>query len=195
MPSPLPSADLEKIKKYWGEAVDTSSDPNTQFLARGRNFRLGVFSAFKAAFHAARAVFEVNKAIVLGEIMPWDVLGIAESTYHAVTNALRALSEAMSPLEYVACVVLASEDVGLTEDQLKKKLDEFLKADPAKQGKRAWYLGLTESRLRDAKDELRSTIPFDTLIGKLQKKNFLVRSGKKWKFRSRHIDWTFCLLD
>lgn len=193
MPTPLPSAELKKIKKYWQEAVVTMSDPNTQFLAAGRNFRIGVFSALKAAFHAAKAIFEVNKAIFLGEIMPWDVFGIAESAYHAVTNVLEALSESLSALEYVACIVLGSNEKGLSAKQLEEKLHEFLDADLADRGKRAWYLGLTESRLSDAKDELDSTIPFHALIEKLNEKKFLEKSGNKWKFKSRHVDWTFKL--
>jgi hypothetical protein len=193
MPNQLPAADVEKIKQYWKEAVEVASDPNTQFLAGGRNFRLGVFAAFKTVFYAAKAVFEVKKAIVLGEIMPWDLIGIAESAYHALTNALKALSEAMSPLEYVGCVVLGSKEEGMTPQELKKELEKFLAADLAERGKRAWYLALTESRLSNAKDELGSTIPFDELFNKLEKKKFVVQSGNKWKFTPRHIDLTFKL--
>ncbi|QEL15537.1 hypothetical protein [Limnoglobus roseus] len=194
MNSPLSDADLRAIKTSWNNVFPKGPDPNVQMFGRGGNFRFGVGPALKAMYNAAKGVFNVNKAVLAGQIMPWEVLEIAENTYSAVTNAFKAVYESMDPLHFVACVVLSGSKAGLTETELQTELKTFL-ANPEKKGQRAWFLGLSKARMVAAKTKLDTTVPFTALIEQLHKAKWVKPAGKRWKVVEKNIDWNVSLVD
>lgn len=188
----LTSDQKAQLQAVWGPVLKSDKDQNTQAYLGGRFYRLNVFEACKAIWHTARVVFEINKAIVTGELMPWDALGIAEGTYSAICAGLSALSEAMKPLQYVSCIVLSSADQGMTPEKFEEELRAFLPRAMKGHAHLPWYLGLTTNRLTLAEQDLRAVNPFSDLIKALRKGDWL-EPGDKLKVKNRNIVWGFDL--
>ena len=68
----------------------------------------------------------------------------------AVRSVISSLVQQMQPIDYISYVILPQTPGGIEETALKTSVEKFL-ADPACI-KIAWYLGMNEGRVEQAKE-------------------------------------------
>jgi hypothetical protein len=166
-------------------ATKLPADAEVKALGFGRNFRVNVLEALRAAFHTTKACITTAGCILAGSASPLEILEIAGDGYHAVIATCGALAESMTELVYTACVYLSSLSAPVSEAEFKSGLTEFL--DSAKAAELPWYMGMTRSRVQKALAELRTPDGFSDLLKKLQKDNWLIEKGGKLAFKPRHV--------
>lgn len=147
-PSQLTSLDL-----LWSSSVESAHRSDTLALLAGRNFRIDIFKAFKAAYETVKAYSEAQKYIA----SHFTDIGAGSAAMYsaicAVRSALCALSESIQEDAYVACMVLASNPNGIQEQQLQTDIENFIRDATGKSF--PWYTGLTQSRLKIALEKLK----------------------------------------
>jgi hypothetical protein len=187
----LTTAEQQQLTDAWAESVVQDQDAEIQALIAGLNFRVDIVKAFKAAWITAKIYFTGQRIMMVGTTNPIEVIGIATDVDNLVVTTLDALRERMLPLEYTACVVLSSSPDGMTEQEFKQRLTEFLVLDEG--AELPWYLGLTRGHLQDSLAALQAKDGFINLMNLLRKNDWLLEESGKVKFKPRHYRWGLSL--
>lgn len=180
----------DRLKKLWTDVAEVQELPpqtaTAQFLARGRNIRLNLRSAITAALETAHAVVAGTKVWV----NPYDFTAWLEATGETVTaiqSILASLVQNMQPIDYVAAIVLSQQVAGLTPEELRTHILEFL--NTPRLDEYGWYLGMSKDRFRRAHEVVQSDHWFDLSRSRLEKDGFIEEVGEKLVFRSKNITW------
>jgi len=175
-----------EIAALWQNAYErvAATDKTVQALFRGVNIRINLAKALEAAAATAKAFLEGAKAYA-GDLSGTDWIGLGAEAIHAITATFGALVEAMLPLDYVACMLLSGHPQGITQQDLQKEIEAFLKNPKAK--RLPWYLGVSKSRVGNAADAARTKDWFPQLLERLRKDDWLIESGDRLQFRSRNF--------
>jgi hypothetical protein len=184
----------ERIQALWIKAADRGTPPSEQATALalgfGVNFRLHLGEALIAAWETAKAVV-TGTAAAHAPFAWWAWTETAAEVAAAAHAIFSSLVERMRPIDYITAVVLSAHPEGLTEAQLRKAVEDFLK-DP-KAAEYAWHLGMNASRVKRAKEVSGTSEWFSDAVKQLQKDDFLVRQGDTLTFKSRNFEvgWKF----
>jgi hypothetical protein len=181
----LTTAEQQELAAAWTESIVEVPDKQIQALLLGRNVRINVAEAFKAAWTTAKIYLTSKKIILTGITSPAEVIGITADVYNLIVTTLDALQESMLPLDYTACVVLSSAPDGMTEQEFEQQLTQFLASGEA--AGLPWYLGLTSSRLHDAHTAFQVRNGFTRLMDRLWENDWLIEEGGKVKFKPHHF--------
>lgn len=184
----LTAATRADLNNLWAKAATVKGPPaettTGQFLALGVNFRIDLIASFKAAFVTAKAVIKGTAAAH----MPFDLIAWVEvglETVEAIRSIFAALVERMRPIDYVTSVILANNEGGMTEEELRAAVGAFLN-DP-RAADYAWYLSMTGETIRRAKEVLADPKWLEKSLEQLKKDEFIERAGDRVVFRSRHF--------
>jgi hypothetical protein len=137
-----------QLRAVWQGSYSKTPDPNTKFLLGGVNIRLNAFQMLKAAWHTSEFCAKVKGVAVMAVLDPVGLLDLPMTLFHAISSGLEAVRESMTPLEYVACVVLAGKE-SMPEAAFPHALRDFLK--PGAQC--PWYVA-TRHQVEQARQTL-----------------------------------------
>jgi hypothetical protein len=166
----------QRISALWKEAaievpLDDDQAREKALLFRA-NFRVNILKALQATWETAQAAFHAT----IAAHNPFDPLGWVEAgidAMSAVHTMVVALVESMPKIDFVTAVILANREGGLLPGELKKAVEDYLNGEDAT--KYAWYLGMTGKYVQEAAAELKKPKWFDTTIGNLEAKGFILR--------------------
>jgi hypothetical protein len=185
MPDPLPAAAQEFFDAL-NHAVKRVPEQETaeQFRAFGGQWRLNLKHALAAAAKAVAGAATIVH-VLRGQASPADFAGGA-ALLTLWSSFLDAIRQKMTALQYVACVAIAKAPEGVTRDQLKTVIGEFLKT--AESDPPPWWLGLSPKLLADAKVQL-ANLPADPsqFIEDLKKKGWAEEKDGMIAVRSRNF--------
>lgn len=186
------SADFKRLQELWNAAVVPINPPPAedvgQALAFGVNFRINIIKALQAAWETA----EVAIKTIAATHVPFDPvtwLDISAEFFGAAHTIFSSLIQRMSPMDYIACVVLSAHQEGMTEIEFQDALKSFL--DHPNQDQFSWYLRLSDDAITRAKDVLRGKNWYQDLLKSLRELKFLNENQGKLKFHSRNytVGW------
>jgi hypothetical protein len=181
---------LKDLQDVWREAAtaEVVADPNTQWLLGGVNLRVDLLKALKAAYLTTTLCLKGKLAIATGNLGPTEMLALGKLLFDACVTTLDALRERLRNSTYVACVVLAGNQDGLTEVELEREIKAFV--DGADAAKLPFYMGFTESYLDEARKEIRSPNAFKVVLDDLRKGKWVTESDGRLFFKERHFVWS-----
>jgi hypothetical protein len=191
--SQLRSIEREKAKlnSLWMAAIVPpaveAGATTPQAFAAGVNLRFHLGHALKAAWETSKAVVSAAKAMHAPfEVWSWLEFG-AEATA-AVQSLFESLVQRIHPIDYVTAVILSDHfaSEGVPPAQLKKEVENFL-ADP-KAKEFAWYLGMSDKKIDEARDALDDDW-FDLSLPRLQKLGFVDTSPVNGTLRFSSVDF------
>jgi hypothetical protein len=165
--SRTPSETLAELNSLWKASIQEVPTPPSQAVVGGFNLRFNLAKALTAVGATASACVA---AAGVATMNPVALVGLPVSLFSAVAAAIAAVYEKMHPLHYVACIELAKYPQGLTKEELKDRLTDFLAS--ADHTKFPWYLGLTKERLSTAAQAFQAENSIDNLVTGLKQKRY-----------------------
>src|ERR1700677_2059480 len=120
----LPASQLTELRAAWAAAIVPKEDKQAQALGLGGNFAINIPNALKAIWSTAKIAFTVHKIALLHIIGAEDGLGLAADTWTGATSAVAAFYKSLSPLQYVASVVLSGFPEGIISDDYRKEIEK-----------------------------------------------------------------------
>lgn len=184
--------DLPSLKQAWVSAAQQGRDPNTVALGLGRNFRIDFWKALKAVAETVHAATTWARAIAAGGA---DIVAAAEcgpGTLTAAMSTIHAMTEVMSELEYMGCVVLSNFPDGVDLATFDADLRDFLKH--ASGAQLPWYLGVTRERLIAAEVALTLGTP-KAVLDKLIVRKFAVFDSDSMTYRYIQKNFVWGVID
>jgi hypothetical protein len=185
----IPESDIREIADAFSAATKRlPPDSQAKALLFGVNVRLNVAKAFEAAWTATKIWLKVQAAGATAGLSLIDGMELAGESFALVTATLKAIGETVPADVYVACVVLGSAPAGMSEKDFESNLRSFL--DNPSSHSFPWYLGLTNKRLADAKQNLSAPNAFGSLMIFLRKNLWVDDvAGGMVKVRPRNFEW------
>jgi hypothetical protein len=183
------SEDAARIRKLWEDAVETVGPKQTAAKAPlgGFNLRLNVLKALQATYETAKvAVKALAAAHVTFDPVTWLDIGI--DALAAVQTIIASLVQTMLPIEYITYVMLAQTPTGITEEALRRSVEDFIRSPDL--FRYSWHLGMTESMARRAWDVIQQPKWLDTTLEKLTEFNMVDRKDDLLIYRSRNMTLT-----
>lgn len=153
----------------------------------GVNLRVNLIEALHATWETAQVAIKTGVALHT----PFDLaewLGIGVEAVSAVRSIYSSLVQYMPPINYVTYVILGKQPAGLSEDQLKKLVEEFLNNPSSADFE--WYLGMGRGLVDKAKQATKPPAPtnwFTTVIQKLADDEMIERRDGLVMFKSRNF--------
>lgn len=184
------SVSLQDLQSAWHESATSESvkDPNTQWLLGGVNLRVNALKALKAVYLSTKLYLEGTLVLATGAIGPVEIASLGKNLFDVVVTTLDALRERLRKSTYVACVVLAGAPAGLTPAELEHELKAFLVG--AEATRLPFYMGFTESFLRDARNEIGAPGAFAVILEDLRQGKWVtVADDGRLSFKERHFVW------
>lgn len=175
----------KRLQGLW-QPVTESLVPQTAAKAAfmGVNLRVNLLEALNATWKTAEVAIKSAVAIHT----PFDLaawLGIGVEAISAVRSIYSSLVQHMSPIDYVAYVILSKTPQGLREDDLKTSIDKFL-TDPSSV-EFEWYLGMRKGLLDDARNATGLKTWFETVMAKLADDQMIDRRDGVVTFKPRNF--------
>lgn len=179
----LTDKDLESIKSDLADAVTMLPPDAGPGLAPalGVNFRVNVIKALQATLQLARLVGKV--ATAGNNPAAWPDIGL--EALAAVRAVFASLVQTMREIDYVTYVLLSEQAGGLTEADLKTRVEAFL-LEPASQPF-AWYLAMTEKRIESASQQVLQPNWMETTLRELEERGMAERKNGLVTYRPRNF--------
>jgi hypothetical protein len=172
---------MEDIAEVWKGVVSDNTPPNERKLFAGVNVRINVVNLFAAAWATTKAVLETASIAV----NPLGIMKLGDAWFGAAMAALAAIREQMHSLEYVSCLLISHAPSGLTAEDLELQIRGVLSGGVTAA---PFWLGLTESRLREARDAVAASDRWmDDLLVELRKNKWIDEAVGKITFRPREF--------
>lgn len=180
---------LQDLQSAWREVAisDSFKDPNTQWLLGGVNLRVNVLKSLKAVYLTTKLYLKGKLAFATGNLEPQEIASLGKTLFDIVVTTLDALRESLRKSTYAACIVLAGNPAGLTPVDLERELKVFIEGADA--AKLPFYMGFTESFLRDAHKEIESPRAFQVILDDLRNGKWVTESDGLLFFKERHFVW------
>lgn len=181
---------LQDLQSAWHEVATSEvvKDPNTQWLLGGVNLRVNALKALKAVYLSTKLYLKGKLALATGDLGPQEIASLGKNLFDLVVMTLDALRERLRKSTYAACVVLAGNPAGLTPLELEHELKAFVEGADA--AKLPFYMGFTESFLRDTHKEIESPHAFEVILDDLRKGKWVTESDDgRLFFKERHFVW------
>jgi hypothetical protein len=169
--SKLAADELGRLKGLWnGVELPRTTTPSqgTLFLGAGVNFRLNLGRAFVAAWETSKAAVK-GIAAAHAPFAIWAWLEAGAEAAGAIHAIFVSLVDRMQPIDYVTAVILANQPFGLTDDELKSKVETYL-ANPD-ETKFAWYLAMSGEKIDEAKESAEAPNWFELTKKELTEKS------------------------
>jgi hypothetical protein len=184
------SDDGNRLNALWKDAAVPENPPPAQTaaqaLAFGVNFRVNLLKAFQAAWETAQIAIKLTVATHTFD--PLSALEIGVEVVSAVHTIFSSLVQGMRPIDYITAVILSNSEE-LTGADLRKAVEDFLRNPNASQF--SWYLGMSEDRVRRAREVAAMTTWFDQTLDRLREADFLLEQNQIMRFKPHHytVGW------
>jgi hypothetical protein len=179
------TADAKRLQQLWQQAAVPLEPPSPAKAAfMGVNLRVDLLQALHATWETAGVA--IRTAVALHT--PFDLaewLGIGVEAVSAVRSIYSSLVQHMSPIDYVAYVILSKTPQELREDDLKTSIEKFL-ADPSSV-EFEWYLGMRKGLLDEAKKATGLKTWFEPVMAKLADEQMIDRRDGVVTFKPRNF--------
>jgi len=185
--------ELAKLRALWvAAAIPPGEDRSALAPAFGRNWRVNLKSALKAAYHTALLYLKakVAAATYLAGLAadPIEVLEIPAEAFEASTAIVRAVSESMQPLEYAIYVVLSAHDGEVAEAGLASEIRDFLGSG---QPNVPWWLRLSSKAVERARRAAATDEGVREAVALLVEKGCAQRTGSGVKYKAKNFETGF----
>jgi len=173
------------LLQYWRQsiAVEARQDEKGRPIARGA-FRVELGKLLAAVGHTLRAAKEIPAA--LATIGGWVL--VAAEGFAALAALREAVFDKLSPIQYLALVVVSTSPGGMTEQEVQNGVDFFV--SELEPGILPGYLWIDDRFLHQCRDNLAETDALKNVLRELLKRSHVRLEDGRYYQNEAILRWS-----